>query len=594
MTFAMEASRAVWRRGIVLIFAILLIVPAHHAFARGANDEFSKARVAFERGQYGKSQQILKRNLKKYPGHGPSLFLMGRLQFRGGNFSRATAYFRQSGKDFIEGEGALDYGLAFYQVKDFREAIAGFSVIRERRLHDVAAYYMGMSHYRLGEYVIAERALSAAKDIPAGKAETRDRVLNELRQRIGQGFLTGPAEVAESPMSTAPVQPPNMSMSYPPRGTMANTPASTRESSSGEAMDNIGVREKQKVRVGGFNVVTPRLKVYRFDEQAGFSGAQKSESSTQGSQLGVSNVYTYFLRPDKNGLQSSLFLGIDGAYVSETVTGRKVKFYSSAGADDGDFFFADESRDDSSGVRGEIKLTPGGTMLFTKDTKLSGSFELFEQYPDFLGDNTAGTRTAVSQITTLAGTTAWSIEGKYKQTLVNGTSNEDDIIGTITAAPSISFMTLEGKFSYKTSQNPTGEVLPGPAGVTGFELKAGKPLDFGITLGLSLGYSVLSDYKVAGLTKAPATTDTGSTTPTTTDTSTATDTTVVGSASGTSNSYSLTLDVAPFDWITGGMSFSSSQNEFSVADSETQASFLQNAPSIESKFSLSLSVQKAF
>lgn len=572
-----------WRLALAFL-ALILAAPV--AQGRGVNDEFTRARIAFERGQYARSQKMLKATLKRFPAHGPSLYLMGRLQFRAGNEARAVAYFKQSGRDFLEGEGAFDYGLAFYQVKDFREAINGFSVIRDRRIHDIAAYYLGMSHYRLGEYVVAERALAAAADIPKGKAENRDRVLAELRQKLSQGMLVGPSEMAP----IAVLQPPSQPSAPPPSyGPPAPPVAGTSGSPSPPPDGSVPVEKPAKPKVGTQNSLTPRIKVYRSTLQTNFGSAKKEETSTQGSELGLTDSVSYSFRPDKNGKQSVLSLGVDVAYVNETVNGRNVQFSTESG-DQGEFVYAKESLDDASGIRSEIEVTPGAATPISKDSKLIGGLEYAEAFPELLADKSTGSRAASLRAETNTPSYLYGVEAKYKVSVESGSPTKNDTTGALTAAPLLSFMALDARLAYKTTADGKGEVLEGPQSVISLDIKAAKPLDFGITFGGSFGYAVLGDVTKTGLAKAdPATPPT----PLTGDGLSLAEDGTEGVAAGKRTSYSVLLKVEPIEWLSGGMELKQASYVYDVADAQLEKSFLQSVRSNESSFNLYLSVQKS-
>ena len=575
------------------IVALSLFAPVFNSTAlAGVNDQFGRALQQFDRGQYSVSQKTLKKILKKYSNHGPSLFLMGRIQLRADNPARAVQYFRQSGRDYAEGDGAMDYGVAHYQVKDFREAIIGFAQVRDRNTRDLASFYQGMSYYRLGDYPNADRQLVAARNLPEGKAETRDRVLNDIHGKMSQGIYTGPSDAIAPPPPVA-VAPPVTSYP-PPQGYGPQTQQGPAGPSGPTGTGGEKPKEKpSKPKIGTRNAVTPRLGAYRSDETAIYSGAQKEESSTTGYLVGVLDTVSNYLKPEKGGAQTIFSLGIDVAYVMETVDGRKVKYYASAG-DQENLFYGDETRSNASGNRGELKLIPGVKTPLGKSTTGSASFEYFDKYPDLKGDKASGSRTPGAGIATTVGTTALTFDGKYKINTSAGETIRNDIIATGGVTPAWTAVTLEGKIGYKISDDPRGLPLEGPKTALSLDVTISKLLDFGVKPYVAFGYAQLGQYSIGGLTQASTTpSSTTSPPPTTTGSGGATATTFTGVAEATRKKEVFGMDVSPLDWITGSISLTLQQTDYVVSDDALAASFLFAAPSSTSAYSLSLTVSKA-
>ena len=548
------------------------------------NEQFGRALQLFERGQYSASQKTLKKILKKYSNHGPSLFLMGRIQLRADNPARAVQYFRQAGRDYAEGDGAMDYGVAHYQVKDFREAIVGFAQVRDRNARDLASFYEGMSYYRLGDYPNADRQLGAARNLPEGKSETRDRVLNEIHGKMSQGIFTGPSDAVAPPPPVA-VAPPVTT--YPPpqgygpqaqQGPVGPGGPMGLNGAGGEKPKEKPVRPK----IGTRNAVTPRASAYRSDESAIYSGAQKEESSTTGYLVGVQDMVSNYLKPEKGGAQTIFSLGIDVAYVTETVDGRKVKYYASAG-DQENLFYGDETRSNESGNRGELKLIPGVKTPLGKSTTGSASFEYFDKYPDLKGDKASGSRTPGAGIATTVGTTALSFDGKYRINTSAGETIRNDIIATGSVIPAWTAVTFEGMIGYKISDDPRGLPLEGPKTALSLDMTISKLLDFGVKPYVAFGYAQLGEYSIGGLTQASTTASTTTSPPATTFT---------GVAEATRKKEVFGMDVSPLEWITGSISLTLQQTDYVVSDDALAASFLFAAPSSTSAYSLSLTVSK--
>ena len=137
-------------------------------------------------GEFTRAFVLLKKILAKNPNDKKALFNMGRIYTYSGEYQKAATYFIQGGDlKALNSESAFDYGITFYNLKDYPRSIRGFKrVSGSSSRKDTARFYTGVSYFETSNHLQALINFKKARDIPDELAEWRDNYINYLESHL--------------------------------------------------------------------------------------------------------------------------------------------------------------------------------------------------------------------------------------------------------------------------------------------------------------------------------------------------------------------------------------------------------------------------
>ena len=137
-------------------------------------------------GEYTRAFVLLKKILAKNPNNKRALFNMGRIYTYSGEYRKAASYFIQGGDlRSLNAESAYDYGVTFYNLKDYPRSIRGFKRVSESSSRkDIARFYTGVSYFESQNLFQALINFKKARNIPDNLAEYRDNYINYIESTL--------------------------------------------------------------------------------------------------------------------------------------------------------------------------------------------------------------------------------------------------------------------------------------------------------------------------------------------------------------------------------------------------------------------------
>lgn len=610
----------VWLLLNVLCASLLWLATPAPAFAQSVTERFGKAQRLFNQGQIKPAYKQLAAIARKYPDHQPTRLLLGRVFFRTGQVGRAASQFKRVSPDMLSGDAAYEYGLAFYQLKDYRRAKLGFArVPATSKFYDLASFYRGLSYYQTREYAKAQLYISRAKKLPKNLLHTRREALSSLRklsrsERRGASQPTNPYVIVPTPppppVFAYPTQPlPEPAAGEPPPEAPAKPAAPPPPSS------------------GFVNAVTPSFTWTQVAANIDYFGTKTESKETNTSALKVAFKSLYNAEPRDNGGQPYGSLGVDLSQEEVSKRGSTVEYkvytdrpgeiiedetvtsptsttstivvatpefgYPASEAIDlkGGYKFKNA---DAKSAGTTVETGPYGSLDWGGETvtvKLTGS----QTATDTSANKTVKTSTVMGGDfskrfeTTEFGLLAQQTDNTYQRAVPlapGATAEADATILVITADATKTWESFSMTFAatQKTVELafPEVYVLIGESQSMKLELSALKTFDFGGSLSVVAASEQLSDYQNMVDDPAGTTGEDGKLIQ------------VPVKGNGSRTTITGTLKLTPIDWLFGSISLKQTTLAISVADPKTEPAFQKKTPEAVLEQTIQAGVSKSF
>jgi tetratricopeptide (TPR) repeat protein len=357
---AMNICMRIWSGLVSALTVMSLWCVDLRADADPVAQAYRQALELFEKNQDKQAAALLKKIIERNPGYNAAYYLLGRVQYRENQITKAARSFLQAGTGLITANGAFEFGVSMFTISRYNEALIALRKVPKKSPNrNLALFYMGVSSYRLGNNSSAEHYLRRAKKLPDEFIDYRARVLQAIRSRSSGTY---------NPYSY-------QGGGYSPYAPDASRSAGAREAGKKE-------EEKPKEPPRGFFVdLTPQVS-YSFEQsKADKHGTGFDEKGKRG----VKSEIDLSLRQQNSSRAAILSMGLDtvALYQLFSSSGRAAMFFN----DGATIYSYQESIDNSSSDDQfyRLGLQPyanfrigGGTALMTRvgvyrDQDLRGS-----------------------------------------------------------------------------------------------------------------------------------------------------------------------------------------------------------------------------
>ncbi|MCX6116677.1 MAG: tetratricopeptide repeat protein [Proteobacteria bacterium] len=196
---------------------------------------YVKARLWFEAGNYEKAIQYAAADIRRNPNRKSSYIVMAQAYYRLGRNARAAQIFSKLSLEDITADAALEYTLANYAARKYKNAALGWQrVAEENPNRDIAKFYSGLSYMHLKQYQRASFLLRSAKRLPANLKSERRHLIDDVdalmdRERNGQFSQDQAYAYHAQPRFTPYQPPPPIQPKQPVYPTPPTAPGSTPE-----------------------------------------------------------------------------------------------------------------------------------------------------------------------------------------------------------------------------------------------------------------------------------------------------------------------------------------------------------------------------
>ena len=137
--------------------------------------------------QYRRAHSILMDRVNKRLDNEVVYYLLGQIATLNQDYKTAVGYYKKSG-NYIEPESAYEYGLAYYNVKNYYKAAYGFSSVdKNSSIKNIASFYAGVCFLELNNLNQAERYFRSARHLPVKYADLKERYLEAIHRDKGYG-----------------------------------------------------------------------------------------------------------------------------------------------------------------------------------------------------------------------------------------------------------------------------------------------------------------------------------------------------------------------------------------------------------------------
>lgn len=608
---------------LVMCVSLLWVAGPAPAFAQGVTQRFAKAQKLFDQGQIKPAYKQLVAIAKKYPDHQPTRLLLGRVFFRTGQVSRAAAQFKRVSPDMLSGDAAYEYGMAFYQIKDYRRANAGLSrVPSNSKFYDLANFYRGLSYYQTREYAKAQLYLTRAKKLPKNLVHTKREALTSLRrllrnERHGGSQPTNPYVIVPTPPPPAYMYPsaPPVDVGPPANATTPAKPATPAPAAAPTS--------------GFVNVITPSFTWKQVAANIDYFGTKTDSTESNTSTVKVAFKTQYNAEPRDNGGQPYGSLAVD--LVQDEVSSRnssvEYKVYtdrpgeiiesetetpltsskSTTVAATPEFGFpATEAIDLKAGLKYSSLSSKGSK---TDDTGPYGSFDWAGETVTLKlsGSQTNSVTTTTEKVTKTTTVMAADIGKRFDTAEIgllvqqserafqraaplpagpaNGTTDATTMTITADATKTWESFSMTFAATQKTIENPFPQVyiFIGEQQSLKLELSGLKTFDFGGSFSLAAASEQLSNYQEVVPDPKGATGEDGKTV-----------IQVPAKGSGTRTTLTATLKLTPFDWLFGSISLKQTTLALSFSDQTLEPAIQRKTPEAILEQTIQAGVSKSF
>lgn len=156
---------------------------------------------AFEQKRYDEAIEALQLVLSKQAEHAPSKIYLARSLAQQKNLTEALKIFREIDLKVFDGDAAYDFGQTAFRLADYATAIKAFGLVPSgHSLFDLAAYYGGISAFKMGEFQQAIDLFDQAVVLPSKLVRSQKLYRVESEKKL---FQKQKAEVQATGISVA-------------------------------------------------------------------------------------------------------------------------------------------------------------------------------------------------------------------------------------------------------------------------------------------------------------------------------------------------------------------------------------------------------
>lgn len=181
------------QRPMKVIFSLLLglgtTLSARPQIDENPQSILSRAEKALQEEQVNKAGKLLLRLIRQEPDNKSAYLLMAEVYYAKGDLKKARRSFELADPETIEPRFAFAWGAAFYEAREWRQAIKGFrQSIKIEGLEDLSHYYMGASYFQLRGYFRAQQHLNQARSsrLPESLRRNKQQLLQIIRLKKEQ------------------------------------------------------------------------------------------------------------------------------------------------------------------------------------------------------------------------------------------------------------------------------------------------------------------------------------------------------------------------------------------------------------------------
>jgi hypothetical protein len=572
---------------------------------------FGKANKLFGRGQFNAASKILLKNIKKYPGHQPSLLLMARIYYRKGNVRKAARYFRKVPPGMVSGVSAYEYGISMFETKRYNKAIKALRRVGNKAKQKyLAKFYLGAAYMRNRQWQKAVTNFQRAKKLPNQLRAARRKLLRTARRRLNaerRGQLT------RSTYVIVPTPPPV----YQPAPTGAPDPSAPKTPATPAPPPPPPPPPSEKFT----NSITPSVTFNRTSSNSQNHGFSESESESQSTTFAISDKARYDMKPRANGGQGHFQVGFSFAQANTNSTGSDVK-YVAVPNEPGIFTEEKTAKDGTTAKKTTWSVAPEVGFPFTESIDVTGKYSVSESMVDDDSETVTGSQGPSGNM----GISPGSFDLNIGFSMTDSTALGETVSSSTTFKGDISKsldndISVSANASQTTYELPVG--YPNPAGKTAMGASISKPFgDYNLsasgsqtsyTLGQGALYvtgaqsvtlfsgSVSTSFDFGGSVSGSYTSKTLAdyTKPVTRENVDAGEDgskpSVVVVAQGTEQIINGTFKLSPFDYVYGLMSYSQTQRGFTGYNDPTMQAFFEASESdLSTKFVIEIGISKTF
>ena len=626
----------------VLAFLVALFLTAgpRTAFGQNVNERFKAASNLFDQNKTSQAYKLLVENVRKYPDHQPTRLLLGRILFRAGQVRRAAAQFKRVSPELLRGEEAYEYGVSFFQLKDYRRAKSGFAQVpASNKLYDLACFYRGLSLIQTREYQKAQFFLKRAERLPQNLVRSRKEALASLKRKL-RDEQSGRASPTVNPYMIFSTPPPQLmyggGQPFQPEKPSVVGPPVTPPAAP---------KKPPPPQSGLVTATTPSLTVTQSATSADYFGTKTEESEKNVVEMKLALTSKYSGEPRSFGAQTRAQIGVDVSQVSTDSRGSSVEYKAPADRPT-DIIETETATAPTSSKVGYINLTPeigypvSAAIDLTlgvkyKDTlpdmettgKINsiGPYGSFEMDGDLASLKLTGSNTTTDkpkphviktsnafggEVSKSIGTSELTLSVQYQVVdiqlldgepvtgkttegapILKGASDADFNATTVKGDAAKTWETFSLKFSAALAMfeetRPDRGVMSGERQSMTIALSGTRTFDFGGSLDFGVTTVQLTDYTaVVDNLVDPKINVEGSEDPVTPK--------ILAKGNGSRTSASLTLKLTPVDWLFGSATYEQSTLAVAVGDPKAELGFQKSTAEVSQSMTLQAGLSKSF
>ncbi|SMF22029.1 tetratricopeptide repeat protein [Pseudobacteriovorax antillogorgiicola] len=310
------------------------------------DQRFRQAQSYYDNQQYRKAGKVLVPLIREFPNRSSALELLALVYFQRGKFSQARDVFDRMNYRELSRDAGYAWGASYYAAKQWKKAVYGFKKVpRKSPYRPLAAYFLGVSYFRMKRWYPAKKFLLRADDdklLPIMK-RNKARMLVAIKKRRNEELRsiisssgTGVASPGSGPkaMVIQPTPPPQKFVFQDkaaeltePESRSLSVKADLRLNQLSRTMENHGfVNETLDVIAHRESLELGLMSSFGRDQQSTFGLRAKlgygevSFDSTASSFITLEQTTGSFIRTEKTSLSEAYLSGWLEPYLSWSLT----------------------------------------------------------------------------------------------------------------------------------------------------------------------------------------------------------------------------------------------------------------------------------